>query len=63
MQLDIRRITTTVRPLEPVESAATRVNVEELAQLVAAEIDRARTAAAGRGLMSDDPAGELRPGS
>ncbi len=60
MQLDIRQISTTVRPLETAsDGRAPRVEVAELVELVAAELARAQGAAADRSLRSDDPAGEL----
>jgi hypothetical protein len=59
MQLEIRQINTTVRPVETAEATRTHVNVAELARLVAAELESACAAAAGRSLLSDDPAGEL----
>lgn len=59
MQFEIRHINTTIAPLEGSTGPA-RVELDELAQLVAMRLAQGQADDYSRSLRSDDPAGELQ---
>jgi hypothetical protein len=60
VQFEIRHINTTIRPLERPSGGSARVELAQLARLVAMQLEQMQADSEDRSLRSDDPAGELR---